>query len=327
MRVVLASVAAILLIALAWFYLRGNVDPVNYTSPADIESVSDSLPATPGGSQGDIRAEPTITTDVAQLSVNIDPSDVDWRPLELDEPLPQDYPSLLVLAEGGNARAAWVIYFAYGSCRGAPPPQTPEEIEAAISLIDQTHQYPEFLDGKPIKPRDLNGDDPESIRTAKEAYLRGVDLCNDLSIEERIKASEWLKFAAENGGGHLAEISYASASGPEAEEAAILKYWQSGNARHALVYLANHYESQFRSGHDPEGHIKFVGVRLLTIALAGELAEFTGQPNPLTPEFIEFLTRVDGVPLHDHELRAAYEFANRLLDENPNCCLYSPQGR
>ena len=266
-------------------------------------------------------------SDSAMLVVSVDTSSVAGRPdprFDASKYPLKDYSALRDLAMSGDGDAAVSLSDWLEQCKSEPPPETEEAFNRAMQDIRTNYRVRTFSDGVESHAT-LANPTGKQIELAVEAARMAREACNDLSIEQRNEADEWLVRGVEAGStrGHLRFAKLLDAS----EGIALLhEKWVEGDPR-ALYEMATILDREYENGNWPDAKPKALAARIVHLSVFDALlAELSDGEYPQSTSARKQRELFDDQYslLPSHERIQAIEYAEMLMEASGGNCCISP---
>ncbi len=267
--------------------------------------------------QGKVTRE--ISDVLPRLDVDLRPS----YPLDLND-FPDDYDELEIMAEGGNANAAFVLSKKLQNCLSAPPPQSEDELNQSISDIQTLYRIPYYRDDD-LAYVDIDTSRPDAIDEAVAFYARRFRDCNRYTVRQRKSHGSWLRKSIELDNPPPEAIRTHVTSLPF-EEATIVAQsgWKKGNAEYLMVIAALERRG-FRSGRSLDGNVDSAAA-IFAYAMIVSEAIWRGDKSPdknkwhsRAAGYLESLTPLTA-SLSPDQIDLALLRARALVHDNSACC-------
>lgn len=312
-------------VALALLALLLLVVGFRWSSPQAISGIDEQFASsgpvatTPGDGLGSGHSEsamPVISVDVSSVAGRPDPRfDASRYPLK-------DYSALRDLAMSGDGDAAVLLSGWLEQCKSEPPPETEDAFNRAMDDIRTTYRVRTFSNGVESYATLANPTEKQ-IELAVEAARMAREACNDLSIEQRNEADEWLVRGVEAGStrGHLRLAKLLDAS----EGIALLhEKWEEGDPR-ALYEMAMILDREYENGNWPDAKPKALAARIVHLsvfdALLAELSDGENLQSTSARKQRELFDEQYSLLL-PHQRVEAIGYAKMLMEASgENCCI------
>ncbi len=233
------------------------------------------------------------------------------------------YDDLESMAMAGDADAAMVLFNRMRFCRAALPPISEEEFQSYLDRMHATYEIPVLRNNEIVYAYISNPTEATIVATA-DAFVRRYHACNDIPMENRGRAEEWLKTAIVNGADSLsARLAFSRTLSGEERENLVLDIWREGEPL-SLMELGAVKKQDFENGGDPSDLVKSAGYYAAFVQLASEAASQNSELPHLQKAYEKYRQLLDSefAVLFPPQRQAAERFALALLDENQNCCVF-----
>ena len=233
------------------------------------------------------------------------------------------YNDLESMALAGNADAAMVLFNRMRFCRSALPPISEEEFQSYLDRMHSTYEVP-LLRNNEIVYAYISNPTEERIVATADMFVRQYHACNDIPMEHRGRAEEWLKTAIDNGADSLsAKIEFARTLSGEERENLVLEIWREGEPL-SLLDLGAAKKQDFENGGNPSDLVESAGYYAAFVQLAAEAVSQNSELPHLQEAYNTYRRLLDSEfsGLLPPQRQAAERFALALLNENQNCCVF-----
>ena len=233
------------------------------------------------------------------------------------------YNDLESMALAGNADAAMVLFNRMRFCRSALPPISEEEFQSYLDRMHSTYEVP-LLRNNEIVYAYISNPTEERIVATADMFVRQYHACNDIPMENRGRAEEWLKTAIDNGADSLsAKIEFARTLSGEERENLVLEIWREGEPL-SLLDLGAAKKQDFENGGNPSDLVESAGYYAAFVQLAAEAVSQNSELPHLQEAYNTYRRLLDSEfsGLLPPQRQAAERFALALLNENQNCCVF-----
>ena len=233
------------------------------------------------------------------------------------------YDHLESMAMAGDADAAMVLFNRMRFCRAALPPISEEEFQSYLDRIHVTYEIPVLRNNEIVYAYISNPTEATIVATA-DAFVRRYHACNDIPMENRGRAEEWLKTAIVNGTDSLsARLAFSRTLSGEERENLVLEIWREGEPL-SLMELGAVKKQDFENSGDPSDLVESAGYYAAFVQLASEAASQNSELPHLQKAYEKYRQLLDSefAVLFPPQRQAAERFALALLDENQNCCVF-----
>ena len=233
------------------------------------------------------------------------------------------YDDLESMAVAGNADAAMVLSKRMRFYQSALPPISEEEFQSYLDRMHSTYEVP-LLRNNEIVYAYISNPTEERIVATADMFVRQYHACNDIPMENRGRAEEWLKTAINNGADSLsAKIEFARTLSGEERENLVLEIWQAGEPL-SLLELGAAKKQDFENSGNPSDLVESAGYYAAFVQLAAEAVSQNSELPHLQEAYNTYRRLLDSEfsGLFPAQRQEAEEFAFALLNENDNCCVF-----
>lgn len=233
------------------------------------------------------------------------------------------YDDLESMAVAGNADAAMVLSKRMRFCQSALPPISEKEFQSYLDRMHSTYEVP-LLRNNEIVYAYISNPTEERIVATADMFVRQYHACNDIPMENRGRAEEWLKTAINNGADSLsAKIQFARTLSGEERENIVLEIWQAGEPL-SLLELGAAKKQDFENSGNPSDLVESAGYYAAFVQLAAEAVSQNSELPHLQEAYNTYRRLLDSEfsGLFPAQRQEAEEFAFALLNENDNCCVF-----
>ena len=233
------------------------------------------------------------------------------------------YDDLESMAVAGNADAAMVLFKRMRLCRSALPPISEKEFQSYLDRMHSTYEVP-LLRNNEIVYAYISNPTEERIVATADMFVRQYHACNDIPMENRGRAEEWLKTAINNGADSLsAKIEFSRTLSGEERENLVLEIWRAGEPL-SLLELGAAKKQAFENGGNPSDLVESAGYYAAFVQLAAEAVSQNSELPHLQEAYNTYRRLLDSEfsSLFPAQRQEAEKFAFALLNENDNCCVF-----
>ena len=254
--------------------------------------------------------------------LDVDLSGIDWRAefnyMDSNQ-YPNQYADLRKLAENGDANAAYFLWQALKYCsQNGPPPMDDEEFAKELRVIRENYQLPQYKNGvrEVVDLATLN----ISQEAAEQLAMFGRKQCNEMPVENRGEAQDWMDFALRHDSKEVAAI-VARERATGGDDTALMDLWLNGDPK-ALNMLSGFFSEQYQEGIDPTGRTRSFAYWLAFRELHYASGESAGpEADPMFGN-IELTTSMREEGLLPGQIAEAEEIAADILrTRSSNCCV------
>lgn len=318
--IVLSLAPGIFLFRISEHEERGSIDNSSLPQKVD-ERVQ------PDGSDGADR--PVLSeSDQSPDGTSTDPVNVVWRArpksaLHGSEYQAKTYDELRALANAGDGRATDWLAAMLAQCNDFLPPQSDAEIETAVAEMRRTHLVPKYTNGVATMQDFSNHLD--SLAANIEVNAIRARRYSTVPAEHRADWEDWANRALS--AGYMDDLTHSLLHGSMENNDYVQllnDLWDSGEPT-ALISLSSIYLLDYHEGTNPNGQVRQLAYVLAALILLRDYSEEFDIPDnesakTLSDE-IQYLRR----QMRPYEIDEAEEMAEKIIDENQNCCLFWPR--